>query len=213
MRMFSVADQRSIPEIERRHADRGRLPRAAADRRRAGAGGRAGRRSTPPGEGAITGSVTDMLAKLAEGIPVDGMEALLPVLRPGRSRAADRSAGRGHAGAAVRPGEGPHPGRRPDQDRPRIPGGVLVGRRHGHLGDSAPVDVEQLGGSGFAELDDVRAAARPVRPSVVDAEPAVRRVGRRAGHPGGAVGARASARYRRHLRDAARPRLRPAGTP
>ena len=26
MRMFSVADQRSIPEIERRHAGRGRLP-------------------------------------------------------------------------------------------------------------------------------------------------------------------------------------------
>ena len=36
----------------------------------------------PAGEEAITGSVTDMLAKLAEGIPVDGMEALLPVLRP-----------------------------------------------------------------------------------------------------------------------------------
>ena len=35
---------------------------------------------------AITGSVTEMLAKLAEGIPVDGMEALLPVLRPGRAR-------------------------------------------------------------------------------------------------------------------------------
>ncbi len=31
-----------------------------------------------------------MLAKLAEGIPVDGMEALLPVLRPDRAVAADR---------------------------------------------------------------------------------------------------------------------------
>ncbi len=30
----------------------------------------------------MPGSVPDMLAKLAEGIPVDGMEALLPLLRP-----------------------------------------------------------------------------------------------------------------------------------
>ncbi|EUA50640.1 putative transcription-repair coupling factor [Mycobacterium xenopi 3993] len=36
----------------------------------------------PAAEHAIVGSFTDMLAKLAEGIPVDGMEALLPVLRP-----------------------------------------------------------------------------------------------------------------------------------
>ena len=36
----------------------------------------------PAAEGSITGSVSDMLAKLAAGIPVDGMEALLPVLRP-----------------------------------------------------------------------------------------------------------------------------------
>ena len=36
----------------------------------------------PQADGAVTGSVGDMLAKLAEGIPVDGMEALLPVLRP-----------------------------------------------------------------------------------------------------------------------------------
>ena len=82
MRMFSVADQRSIPEIERRRRDRGRLPRAVADRRRAGAGRRAGRTGAAGGT-QVTGSVGDMLAKLAEGIPVDGMEALLPVLRPG----------------------------------------------------------------------------------------------------------------------------------
>ena len=36
----------------------------------------------PAPEHGVTGGVGDMLAKLAEGIPVDGMEALLPVLRP-----------------------------------------------------------------------------------------------------------------------------------
>ena len=36
----------------------------------------------PTSDEHVTGTVGDMLAKLAEGIPVDGMEALLPVLRP-----------------------------------------------------------------------------------------------------------------------------------
>ena len=44
MRMFSVADQRSIPEIPVDSADRGGLPGAAAHRRGAGAGRGAGRR-------------------------------------------------------------------------------------------------------------------------------------------------------------------------
>ena len=35
----------------------------------------------------------------------------------------------GHPAAGVRPGEGAHPGRRPDQDRPRVPGSVVVGGR------------------------------------------------------------------------------------
>ena len=81
MRMFSVADQRSIPEIE---VDtlvavacrellltddvRERAAKLAAEQ--------------PHGRERVAGSVSDMLAKLAEGIPVDGMEALLPVLRP-----------------------------------------------------------------------------------------------------------------------------------
>ena len=82
MRMFSIADQRSIPEVsvdtlvavacrELLLTDdvRARAAQLAA--------------AHPAGEGTITGTVTDMLAKLAEGIPVDGMEALLPVLRPG----------------------------------------------------------------------------------------------------------------------------------
>ena len=58
------------------------------------------------------------------------------------------------------------------------------------VGGDSPIDVEQLGGSGFRGLAEVRDAARQVRASVVDAVPAVRRVGDRTGHPGGSVGAR-----------------------
>ena len=85
MRMFAVADQRSIPELgvdtlvavacrELLLTDDVR-ERAAELAAQVAAG-------LPEGDAAITGSVSDMLAKLAEGIPVDGMEALLPVLRP-----------------------------------------------------------------------------------------------------------------------------------
>src|ERR1700744_1223238 len=79
--VFDVSDQRSIPEI-----DVDTLVAVAcrdlllSDDVRARAAQLAARH--PAGEGAITGSLTHTLAKLAEGIPVDGMEALLPVLRP-----------------------------------------------------------------------------------------------------------------------------------
>ena len=81
MRMFSVADQRSIPEIEVET-----VVAVACRELLLTDEVRHGPPSSPPGtraETAITGSVTDMLAKLAQGIAVDGMEALLPVLRPG----------------------------------------------------------------------------------------------------------------------------------
>src|SRR3982075_3573033 len=81
MRMFSVADQRSIPEIavdslvavpcrELLLTDdvRDRAAKLATEHR--------------VQDNSVPGSVPDMLAKLAEGIPVDGMEALLPLLRP-----------------------------------------------------------------------------------------------------------------------------------
>src|SRR5262249_36251093 len=72
MRMFSVADQRSIPEIAVEWLIavpcrellltgdvRGRAAKLAAEH--------------PVQENSVPGSVPDMLAKLAEGIPVDGM--------------------------------------------------------------------------------------------------------------------------------------------
>jgi transcription-repair coupling factor (superfamily II helicase) len=157
MRMFSVADQRSISEIavdtlvavacrELLLTDdvRARAAQLAAQH--------------PPGEGAITGTVTDMLAKLAEGIPVDGMEALLPVLRPGD-----------HVLLTDQLAEGtPVLLCDPEKVRTRAADLIKTGREFLEAswsvaamgGDSAPIDVEQLGGSGFVELEDVHAAAR-----------------------------------------------------
>lgn len=79
MRMFSVADQRSIPEIDIHtlvaFACRELL---LSEDVRARAAQLAARH--PAAESTVTGSASDMLAKLAEGIAVDGMEAVLPVL-------------------------------------------------------------------------------------------------------------------------------------
>ncbi|BBZ51306.1 transcription-repair coupling factor [Mycobacterium heidelbergense] len=155
MRMFSVADQRSIPEVavdtlvavacrELLLTDdvRERAARLAARH--------------PAPENVVTGSVADMLAKLAEGIPVDGMEALLPVLRPDDyALLTDQLPD----GAPVLLCD-------PEKVRSRAADLIKTGREFleaswsvAALGSSAPVDVEELGGSGFAELDDVRAAA------------------------------------------------------
>ncbi|MGO9349533.1 MAG: transcription-repair coupling factor [Mycobacterium sp.] len=155
MRMFSVADQRSIPEIEIETlvavACRELL---LTDDVRARAADLVAQH--PRGENAITGSVSDMLAKLAEGIPVDGMEALLPVLRPDD-----------HALLVEQLAEGtPVLLCDPEKVRSRAADLIKTGREFleaswsvAAMGTDAPVDVEQLGGSGFAELDDVQAAA------------------------------------------------------
>ena len=209
MRMFSVADQRSIPEISVDYvvavACRELL---LTDDVRARAAELAGHQPAP--EHGVTGGVGDMLAKLAEGIPVDGMEALLPVLRPDGVALLDRSTGRRHAGAGLRPGKGPHPRGRPDQDRPRIPRRVVVGGRGRRRFADRRRATRRIG------LPRTRRGARccaAVRAPVVDAVPAVRRVGDRTGHPRRSVGARPSARYRRDLRDAARARGDRRGPP
>ncbi|MEB3980357.1 transcription-repair coupling factor [Mycobacterium sp. 663a-19] len=161
MRMFSVADQRSIPEL-----DVDTLVAVACrellltDDVRARAAELAAQH--PPGDGAITGSLTDMLAKLAEGIPVDGMEALLPVLRPAENGAHVLLTDQLAEGTPVLLCD-------PEKVRSRAADLIKTGREFleaswsvAALGGSegqAPVDVAQLGGSGFAELDDVRAAA------------------------------------------------------
>lgn len=165
MRMFSVADQRSIPEIE---VDT--LVAVACrellltDDVRARAAELAAQH--PPAENAVTGSVSDMLAKLAEGIPVDGMEALLPVLHPTQD-----GANATHALLTDQLPEGtPVLLCDPEKIRTRAADLIKTGREFleaswsvAALGsgpqNQAPVDVEQLGGSGFAELDEVHTAA------------------------------------------------------
>jgi transcription-repair coupling factor (superfamily II helicase) len=155
MRMFSVADQRSIPEIEI-----GTLIAVACrellltDEVRQRAAQLAARH--PSAEPAITGSVLDMVAKLGEGIPVDGMEALLPVLRPGEHVLLTDQLAQGTPVLVCDP----------EKVRTRAADLIKTGSEFleaswsvAALGTDAPVDVTQFGGSGFAELDDVRAAA------------------------------------------------------
>ena len=158
MRMFSVADQRSIPEIEVDTviavACRELL---LSDDVRKRAAALAARHSGP--EPAITGSVTDMLAKLAEGIAVDGMEALRSVLQPAENGAHVLLTDQLAAGTPVLLCD-------PEKVRTRAADLIKTGSEFleaswsvAALGTDAPVDVAQFGGSGFAELDDVRAAA------------------------------------------------------
>lgn len=155
MRMFSVADQRSIPEIslDTLVAVPCRELLLTDDVRK-----RAAHLATQhhPAENSVTGTVADMLAKLTEGIPVDGMEALLPVLRPDDlALLTDQLT----AQTAVLVCD-------PEKIRARAADLIKTGREFleaswsvAAVGGDAPVDVEQLGGSGFRGLDQVADAA------------------------------------------------------
>jgi transcription-repair coupling factor (superfamily II helicase) len=155
MRMFSVADQRSIPEI--RTDTLVAMPcreLLLTDDVRARAAALA--LEQPRSGNTVAGTTGDMLARLAEGIPVDGMEALLPVLRPDDlSLLTDRLA----AGAPVLVCD-------PEKVRTRAADLIKTGREFleaswsvAAVGGGAPIDIEQLGGSGFRGFDEVRAAA------------------------------------------------------
>jgi transcription-repair coupling factor (superfamily II helicase) len=156
MRMFSVADQRSIPEISIKTliavACRELL---LTDEVRTRAAELTGQHQIA--KPAVTGGVADMLAKLAEGIPVDGMEALLPVLAPDNlSLLTDQLAD----GTPVLICD-------PEKVRTRAADLIKTGLEFleaswsvAAIGGDAPIDVERLGGSGFRRLDDVRTAAR-----------------------------------------------------
>lgn len=155
MRMFSVADQRSIPDIavdsvialpcrELMLTDEVRQRAAALSA------------DQVHDDNRVTGTVSDMLAKLAEGIPSDGMEALLPVLRPTElSLLSDHLP----AGAPVLVCD-------PEKVRTRAADLIKTGQEFleaswsvAAMGADAPIDLEALGGSGFRELADVRANA------------------------------------------------------
>ncbi|BBY31623.1 transcription-repair coupling factor [Mycolicibacterium sediminis] len=155
MRMFSIADQRSIPEIEIDTvvAVPCREMLLTPDVRDRAAALSA---EHPAGGESVTGTVGDMLAKLAEGMPVDGMEALLPVLRPtDLSLLVDQL-----------PDGTPVLVCDPEKVRTRAADLIKTGREFleaswsvAAVGGDAPIDIEQLGGSGFRELSDVRAGA------------------------------------------------------
>lgn len=155
MRMFSIADQRSIPEVETdtlvavpcrelllTEDVRKRAAAFAADQ--------------PHDDNRVTGTIGEMMAKLSEGIPVDGMEALLPVLRPGElSLLSDHLP----AGAPVLICD-------PEKVRTRASDLVKTGREFleaswsvAAMGADAPIDLEELGGSGFRDLAEVRSGA------------------------------------------------------
>src|SRR5689334_6932289 len=166
LRMFSVADQRSIPEIavdfvvavpcrELLLTDdvRDRAAKLSAEH--------------PVQENSVPGSVPDMLAKLAEGIPVDGMEALLPLLRPPGAATAAASGSELATLSAHLPAGTPLLICDPEKFRTRAADLIKTGREFleaswstAAVGGDVPIDIEALGASGFVELEDARAAAR-----------------------------------------------------
>jgi transcription-repair coupling factor (superfamily II helicase) len=159
MRMFAVADQRSIPEISVDNLIA--VPcreLLLTDDVRARAAELAGHQPTP--EHGVAGSVGEMLAKLAEGIPVDGMEALLSVLCPADDGDMALLTDQLADGTPVLVCD-------PEKVRTRAADLIKTGREFldaswsvAAVGGDSPIDVAQLGGSGFRELDEVRNAAR-----------------------------------------------------
>ncbi|MGP4054064.1 transcription-repair coupling factor [Mycobacterium sp. 4D054] len=156
MRMFSVADQRSIPEIEidTMIAVPCRELLLTADVRERAAALSA---ENPVLENSVPGSVPDMLARLAEGIPVDGMEALLPLLRP-----SDFATLPDHL-----PDGTPILVCDPEKVRTRAADLIKTGREFleaswstAAVGGDVPIDIETLGASGYVGFDDARDAAR-----------------------------------------------------
>ena len=157
MRMFSVADQRSIPELEVTTVIAVPCRELLLDDDVRSRARELAARAPRGSDTRVTGSVSDMLAKLAEGIPVDGMEALQPVLSPQRLGLLTDHLPDGTPVLVCDP----------EKVRTRAADLIATGREFleaswsvAAVGGDAPIDVGQLGGSGFRELDDVRDAAR-----------------------------------------------------
>lgn len=156
MRMFSVADQRSIPEIDidTLIAVPCRELLLTADVRDRAAALSA---EHPVVENSVPGSVPDMLARLSEGIPVEGMEALLPLLRP-----SDYATLPDHL-----PDGTPLLVCDPEKVRTRAADLIKTGREFleaswstAAVGGDVPIDIEALGASGYVSYDDARDASR-----------------------------------------------------
>jgi transcription-repair coupling factor (superfamily II helicase) len=152
MRMFSIADQRSIPEIPVQNVVAmpcRELLMTAEVRERAAALAA----DHPTHENSVPGSVPDMLAKLAEGIPVDGMEALLPLLHPVQPTTLTHHL---PEGAPVLLCD-------PEKVRTRAADLIKTGQEFleaswstAAVGGDAPIDIEALGASGFVPFEQAR---------------------------------------------------------
>ncbi|MEW2478805.1 transcription-repair coupling factor [Mycobacterium sp. NPDC049093] len=152
MRMFSIADQRSIPEIPVHNivAVPCRELLMTPDVRERAAVLAA---EHPTHENSVPGSVPDMLAKLAEGIPVDGMEALLPLLHPVQPTTLTYHL---PEGAPVLLCD-------PEKVRTRAADLIKTGQEFleaswstAAVGGDAPIDLEALGASGFVPFEQAR---------------------------------------------------------
>ncbi len=152
MRMFSIADQRSIPEIPVHNVVAvpcRELLMTPDVRRRAAVLSQ----EHPTHENSVPGSVPDMLAKLAEGIPVDGMEALLPLLHPVQPTTLTHHL---PEGAPVLLCD-------PEKVRTRAADLIKTGQEFleaswstAAVGGDAPIDLEALGASGFVQFEQAR---------------------------------------------------------
>ena len=155
LRMFSVADQRTIPELDVANviAVPCRELLLTEDVRHRAAALAA---EVPAADNQVTGTISELVAKLAEGIPVDGMEALLPILRPTELALLHDQLPEGTPMLICDP----------EKVRTRASDLIKTGREFleaswsvAAIGGDAPIDIERLGGSGFRRLDEVESAA------------------------------------------------------
>ncbi|OMC36546.1 transcription-repair coupling factor [Mycobacterium sp. GA-1841] len=152
MRCFSIADQRSIPEVPVQNVVAvpcRELLMTAEVRERAAVLAA----EHPTHENSVPGSVPDMLAKLAEGIPVDGMEALLPLLHPVQPTTLTHHL---PEGAPVLLCD-------PEKVRTRAADLIKTGQEFleaswstAAVGGDAPIDIEAMGASGFVPFTQAR---------------------------------------------------------
>lgn len=155
MRMFSVADQRSIPEINADMVVAMPCRELLLTEQVCARAAHFVQQSQHDSD-RITGGVNDMFARIAQGIATEGMEALQSVLQPeAPSLLMD-----------YLPDGAPIVVCDPEKVRTRAADLMNTGREFleaswsvAALGGDAPIDSEQLGGSGFRDLDFVRDAA------------------------------------------------------
>ncbi len=122
LRTFGVIDQRSIAAVDEIVAPPCREILLTPEVRARAAALSAENTGDP--------TLAQMLDNLSNGIAVEGMESLIPVLVGEELDSAAESAPPRHARSAGRSGTDPDQGRRPCPDRQRVPRRVVDGGRH-----------------------------------------------------------------------------------